>query len=290
MNMMKCPHCGRDLPSESSFCPYCMEQIKLPVAVSAPSSGKSNRKGLYVMILITAVLVLAVSLLLVLHFCGNPRDRSTHDTTISSTSAVRGTDDVNYSDGHMRQEEIQGSVQGETTTVGNEPQMSESDTTAPPEGKPVNNTTQNVTGDKNNASTTEHNKAEPTTEHNNSEQGTNNITTSPQVTVCSHNWVAQTKTVHHEEEGHYEEVPTPITSTQYKCAVCGDMFDTLDEYYAHFDSTHISYPGYNVGVFREKYGEIGSVYYVTTEKWVVDSEAYDEVITSYECSKCGKVK
>lgn len=284
MSTIKCPHCGKALPSESAFCPYCMEQIKEPVAVSVPVT--KDNKGMFFMAVITIALLSMVAVLVLLRFFGDKDDRTT--LPAEATVNTEETMTTGVSDNMISGE----AIHGETSTT--EPQTSGNVTETTTEGVTDNSTgnvIENITEGATEGKTEGITPAEPTTEKNNSQGGqVNNTTTEPQAAECNHSYVAKYETIHHEEKGHYEEVPTPITSTQYKCAVCGDMFDTLDEYYAHFDSTHISYPGYNVGVFREKYSEIGSVYYVTTEKWVVDSEAYDEVITSYECSKCGKVK
>lgn len=81
--------------------------------------------------------------------------------------------------------------------------------------------------------------------------GNNNSNTT---TKCSHNWVEQFKTVHHDEVGHYEDVQVLVkdawTETVYHAAE-----------------------------------------YTTERKWVVDSAAYDEqVTTGWKCSICGETK
>ena len=53
---MNCPFCGKELPQESKFCPYCMEQISVPVNVSV--SEKRNSKKVITVTIILLVLVL----------------------------------------------------------------------------------------------------------------------------------------------------------------------------------------------------------------------------------------
>lgn len=279
MSTIKCPFCGKELPTESSFCPYCMEQIKTPVTVSLPTTEEKSRKGISVMILITAVVVLAVALLTVLRFCGNNGGESPAKSTDGSSPTVNEKVDINNSVGNDGQEV----VQGEPTTDASEPQASDNVTdtptdvisentsnTAPTENVPVNGTTQGVT-----------------------DNGNNNVTTTvPQVTVCSHNWVAQTKTVYHEEEGHYEDVERSRPITMYRCPMCYKDHYSLNLYYTHFDTIHVpSYPGDPIGMFREQYTTDIEYEYYTERIWVVDREAYEEeVLTGYKCSKCGKMR
>ena len=108
-----------------------------------------------------------------------------------------------------------------------------------------------------------------------------------------HSWVAQTKTVHHDETGHYETVVDAKEVTKYRCPLCGygsdNEYSSLDAYYKHFDAKHgddsLS------STFRDSYEEVERWEEYETEEWIVDSEAYDEkVITGYKCSVCGAKK
>lgn len=104
-----------------------------------------------------------------------------------------------------------------------------------------------------------------------------------------HSWVALTETVHHDEVGHYEAVEHQQTVTKYKCPVCYEKFASLDVYYAHFDSVHTpSYSGDPIRAFRNQYEPVSEIETYTTNEWVVDKAAYDEtVIVGYTCSVCG---
>ena len=108
-----------------------------------------------------------------------------------------------------------------------------------------------------------------------------------------HSWVAQTKTVHHDETGHYETVVDTKKVNKYRCPLCGygsdNEYSSLDAYYKHFDAKHgddsLS------STFRDSYEEVERWEEYETEEWIVDSEAYDEkVITGYKCSACGAKK
>lgn len=58
MGVMNCPFCGKELPQESKFCPYCMEQISVPVNVSVPE--KRNSKKVITVTIILLVLALTI--------------------------------------------------------------------------------------------------------------------------------------------------------------------------------------------------------------------------------------
>lgn len=106
-----------------------------------------------------------------------------------------------------------------------------------------------------------------------------------------HAWTELWETVHHEEVGHYEEQETDaIRITVYKCALCYEKHESLDDYYTHFDTEHADTDSH-IHVFRDRYEtdtEFRSVY---GQVWVVDQEAWDEdVLTGYACRRCGEEK
>lgn len=105
-----------------------------------------------------------------------------------------------------------------------------------------------------------------------------------------HNWKAVTKTVHHDEVGHYGTVHTSKKVVKYKCAICYNRFDSLNQYYSHFDESHGSDKSLTLA-FRERYEKVDDWEYYDKREWIVDQEAFDEtVITGYKCSICGKTK
>lgn len=113
----------------------------------------------------------------------------------------------------------------------------------------------------------------------------------PVETQHIHNWVEQTKTVHHEAEGHYETVVVqaawdePIYKNRVVCG-CGDIFTDVNEWGQHsIDGCPYSYSILPVLV-ETKHHEA-----VTEQQWVEDKAAWDEtVVTGYKCSTCGETK
>lgn len=286
MSTIKCPHCGKVLPSESAFCPYCMEQIKEPVAVSVPAT-KGN-KGLPLMVLITIVLLLIVAVVVLVGFFGGKGERNgipSDATTDKKASVTTDALDNTTSDE---------AIYGESTAT--EPQTSGNVTEITTEGVTDNttgNVTENITEGATEGKMEGITPAEPTTEKNNSQGGQiNTPTNAPQPSGCSHSYVAQYETVYHEEEGHYEDVDRSRPITMYRCPMCYKDHYSLNLYYTHFDTIHVpSYPGDPIGMFRDQYTTDIEYEYYTERIWVVDREAYDEeVITGYKCSKCGKMR
>ena len=111
-------------------------------------------------------------------------------------------------------------------------------------------------------------------------------------TVAGHSWKEITENIYHDEEGHYEYVEQSVRIYLYRCPMCGynrPKFNSLGEYYAHFDSTHAGAPDANV--LRDRYDVVEDWGYETVSVWVVDRNAYTEtVVTGHKCSVCGKVQ
>ncbi len=125
--------------------------------------------------------------------------------------------------------------------------------------------------------------------------------TTPQ-TEHTHQWEDTTKTVHHDEEGHYEKklkkeawteyVPVYENQAREICGNCGE--DVTENPGAHIKQHMLNGTG-NKGC-RTEYREIQ----VGTETvnhpaeyekvWVVDKKAWDETITIQKCRICGNTK
>lgn len=120
----------------------------------------------------------------------------------------------------------------------------------------------------------------------------------PQYKTVHHD--AETKVVHHEEQGHYETKVVkeawdePIYAKRHVCKVCSEVFDNADSAIAHSAITGHSYTYKNIQVGTKHHDA------VTEQVWVVDKAAWDEtvvvkeawdekVLTSYKCS-CGATK
>lgn len=155
---------------------------------------------------------------------------------------------------------------------------------------------------KNNSSS---NSSSASKSNNSSSASTNN--SSSNTVVCSHNWVALTKTVHHDAVTHTvhhdAEYATGYT-TKYvsvaceKCNGCGAEFRLRD--YGYDNDTmvlaaiqHELICGHSTS--NNCRDEVQEPYqYVSKEAWdetIVDKAAWDETITTgYICSNCGATK
>lgn len=116
-----------------------------------------------------------------------------------------------------------------------------------------------------------------------------------------HNWVAQTKTVHHDAQYktvHHDAVThqvwhDAVTEEHYICNQCGA--DITSDPWGHINNSLMN--GGNCGSYHSTYVTVKQGYYET----VTDQAAYDEqvqvrdawdetVTTGYKCSGCGATK
>lgn len=116
------------------------------------------------------------------------------------------------------------------------------------------------------------------------------------ITAHQHNWVAQTKTVHHDAQYktvHHDAVThqvwhDAVTEEHYICNQCGA--DITSDPWGHLDA-------YDHGGYHSSYVTVKQGYYETvTDKAAYDeqvqvSAAWDETVTTgYKCSSCGATK
>ena len=120
-------------------------------------------------------------------------------------------------------------------------------------------------------------------------------------TAHQHNWVAQTKTVHHDAQYktvHHDAVThqvwhDAVTEEHYICNQCGA--DITSDPWGHINNSLMN--GGNCGSYHSTYVTVKQGYYET----VTDKAAYDEqvqvsaardetVTTGYKCSSCGATK
>ena len=164
-------------------------------------------------------------------------------------------------------------------------------TTKPSGNSSSSSTSNNTSSSKPSGSSSSSNTTKPS-------GNTNASTTKP---THTHTWVAQTKTVHHDEVGHneqyetkaawdeevpiYEEVPISV------CNVCGA--DCTEDPYGHMEAHLLAYEG---GGYRGEWiqKQVGTnIIHHDAEygtRWVVDKAAWDETVTTgYKCS-CGATK
>lgn len=279
MGVKKCPSCGKELPLESRFCPYCMEQINEPVAVSVPESKRKLNKEAKIIIAVILILLSILVVAIIIFFSHYNKTES--NATIDDNETTESTDSVELSgENNIIIPDISDKTEDEITEKNN------SDYKEPTTGKNDFQKEESTTNKK----TPE--KEEDTKSSTTKETTSSTTTTTNAVTECNHNWIAITKVVHHDEEGHYGMVEKQRPVTMYKCPVCYKKYASLNEYYSHFDSSHRpSYSGDPVGAFRNQYTTVTEYEYYEVEEWIVDREAYEEtVVTGYKCSICGKEK
>lgn len=116
-----------------------------------------------------------------------------------------------------------------------------------------------------------------------------------------HNWVAQTKTVHHDAQYktvHHDAVThqvwhDAVTEEHYICNQCGA--DITSDPWGHINNSLMN--GGNCGSYHSTYVTVKQGYYETvTDKAAYDeqvqvSDAWDETVTTgYKCSSCGATK
>ena len=137
----------------------------------------------------------------------------------------------------------------------------------------------------------------------NSSSGSNSGSTTKKddTPAHQHNWVAQTKTIHHDAQYktvHHDAVThqvwhDAVTEEHYICNQCGA--DITSDPWGHLDNSLMN--GGNCGSYHSTYVTVKQGYYET----VTDQAAYDEqvqvrdawdetVTTGYKCSSCGATK
>lgn len=107
-----------------------------------------------------------------------------------------------------------------------------------------------------------------------------------------HHWVAQYKTVHHEEKGHYEKIKIQDAWEEAEqkevnvCNQCGTII-TVENHISHYKNNP------NCGGYHGELRPTGNVIHheaVYENEYVIDQKAYDEkILTGYKCS-CGATK
>ena len=176
--------------------------------------------------------------------------------------------------------------------------------------------TDSNTGNKNNGSSNTGSADKPSNGNNNSNNSGNNGPNNsgsngnnskpaeptkpvePEKPAHTHSWTPVTKTVHHDEVGHYETVTVqaaydePVYESVVICGGCGKNFGsgeaaceaaldhTMEDFYDNCENYHT------------EDRQVGTKHHdaVTEQRWVVDQKAYDETVTTgYKCS-CGATK
>lgn len=257
--MKPCPHCGKELPQEMQFCPYCMEKL-MPETVIGTVPVRHRRRWLW------AVFPIAVLLLLL---CGlwlwrpwpSPPDPERESTIASTGSSVTTTSAVASADPSATQTTTPSQTIPATTTTTTTQSVAATHTTA---ATGVGTSTVSPTATSGGISTTA-------------------------MCAAGHDWQAVTQTVHVDEAGHYETKTVEKRVTLYRCALCYEEHGALEDYYAHFDAEH---DGDSLEiVFRDRYETFAEYREVEEQRWVVDTPAHDETVTvGRRCRVCGETE
>ena len=260
--MKRCPSCGKELPKEAAFCPYCMSKLMAEQAI-ASSPVRRGKRWLWIVWPI-ALCVMVAALWGIYNGIPTPSERTVRKAAKSTTGVTSGE-----------------AFATEITDT-----QAETFTTSAEQG--VTTTTKSGVGAATATTTTK--KGTTTT----TKKGTT-TTTRPNGTtaLCAsgHTWKAVVDTVEYPEVGHYEEVVVRYDNvTVYQCAVCYGYFESLSAYYTHFEE-HIAKSDQLVVVFRELYETETQRKPVYGTKWVVDTPARTEtVMVGYRCHVCGATK
>lgn len=140
----------------------------------------------------------------------------------------------------------------------------------------------------------------------NSKPSTGSSSSSSSSQTHTHNWMPITNVVHHEEQGHYEniliseawteEIPIYEEREVLICNDCGADITNLSEddfqnhVFGHLEnggkgSWSTDYRQVQVGTNKINHDA------VYENKWVVDKAAWNETVTTgYKCSSCGETK
>lgn len=167
------------------------------------------------------------------------------------------------------------------------------------DGSSTNGSNNTTTKPNNNgSSSSSSNTSKPSNSGSSNSSSSSSSNKKPTSPTHTHNWTAVTKTIHHKEQGHYETVTVseawdePVYN-EYEVAICNQCgADITGNTTAHFKNSLLN--GGNCGGWHSEWRQeiIDTIHHPakTEKKWVIDSEAYDETITTgYKCS-CGATK
>ncbi len=291
-NKHLCPHCKAPIQENAAFCLHCMKSLDSKTVIEKAKP----KKPFIIAVICAAVLILGVVLFLICY----PFKKNNKGASKKSVSAIFTASETADNSGTTEQTK---STPAKTTSKNSK---TSSGGKSAETGSNKTAAAQNETGETNNNTHTEKPADTPTHKHTYTSKVTKPATCGSdgeKKYTCScgayyvekisatgnHNWTEITKTVHHDEQGHYETVKTADAYTWYECPQCSEVFKSLDAYYNHFDTVHVPTDPF-IQFIRDSYIH-GTEHAQYEEKWIVDSPAYDEkVITGYKCSVCGKTK
>lgn len=267
--MKPCPHCGKELPQEIQFCPYCMEKLITETVIGDTPVRRRRRWWLWLIIALLLLLLLLCGLWLMWKWRHPPpqkkEDAASVGASVTTTAAASAASTAST-------------------------RQTASDATATTTIVPTTTTsTRQVTNST--ATTTMATQSTASATHTASPSVSTSTSTISSAAPCAagHNWEDITEMVHVEEKGHYETKTVEKRLTLFRCALCYKEFDVLEDYYDHFDSQH---DGDSLEVvFRDRYETFEEYREVEEQTWVVDTPAHDKTVTvGRRCRDCGKTE
>lgn len=274
-----------------------------------------------VIIVIAVMLVIAVSAIVLITITKNKKSGEEAENTevamldkeglTNSASELQGADTKPEGNNHMgaqtTTEKAEGDSQSGTRTTTEEADKPATESGSTTDGgKPTEGTTGSATSQQTTTqapSTQTSTTQTPTTTEQPSggNQGGGDGGSTHQ-----HTWEAQYRTVHHDEEGHYEDVcvkeayDEPVYDYHYFCNYCG--LDLGKEQLSHCltcgppmpEDDPFWEPGATEGSsYSTGRVQVDTIHHeaVYEKKWIVDKKAYDEQVPNgYKCTTCGATK
>lgn len=218
-----------------------------------------------------------------------PEENATAGSNSSSTNNESASEDKGNS--------TEGGTSNSGTSTENKPSTDNSSSSNSNSGGSSSNTGSGSTNNKpSSGGSSNSNNNKP------SNGGSSNTGGTSKPDTHTHNWVAITEQVHHDEEGHWEEYvvsqawteEVPVYEYQEReiCNGCGA--DITSDPYTHNENHMLNGEAggwttqwVQVQVGTNKINHPA----VTDKKWIVDKAAWTETITTgYKCSSCGATK
>lgn len=257
--MKPCPHCGKELPQEMQFCPYCMEKL-ITETVIGDTPVRRRRRWLWLVVLLLLLLLLC-GLWLMWKWRHPPTPKKEDAASVGASTTTTTTTVISTAPSTI--------VPATTTST----------------RQATNNTATTTMATQNAASATHTTSPSVSTSINTS----TSTRSSNALCAAGHNWENITQTVHVDEVGHYETKMVEKRVTLYRCALCYEEHGALEDYYAHFDAEH---NGDSLEiVFRDRYETFAEYREVEEQQWVVDTPAHDETVTAgRRCRVCGETE
>lgn len=274
--MKPCPHCGKELPQEMQFCPYCMEKLITETVIGDTPVRRRRRWWLWLIIALLLLLLLLCGLWLMWKWRHPPppkkEDAASVGASVTTTAAASAA-----STASTRQ-----TASDATATTTKHPPL----TYATGGTSTTHATTTSAASGVTSTGTRGSSAATSTTP-----RGSSVTPTASTASPCGagHSWEDITEMVHVEEKGHYETKTVEKRLTLFRCALCYKEFDVLEDYYDHFGSQH---DGDSLEVvFRDRYETFEEYREVEEQTWVVDTPAHDKTVTvGRRCRVCGKTE